>query len=245
MTHFRTSATGQETDSSQLSATQLIDRPGTLPTITFPVAGGRALDVVDAWRYLAEPADFFGFAMPDRSAFAAALAGEPAETAHAVTLTLTDTWILVSRATVTPGQPAPVLVAGDASVPHAHLATDPWWRRMAARTTSRGELDQRERWLNERGYADGLSGGVPLLGALVCQTARGLVGVDNPEPTSILDQLIECGALAGVRRVATWPLDAERVWWVSPRLETHPVAEVAGAPFPVDAEAVPSFLRWS
>ncbi|MCV7013237.1 hypothetical protein [Mycolicibacterium madagascariense] len=237
--------TAPETDSSQLCATQLIVRPGTLPTLVFPVVGGRPPDVDEAWRYLAEPAEFFGVAMPDRSDLATALAGASTAAATAITVTLTDTAILVSRAPVTPWQPVPVFVAGDASVPHAHLATDPWWRRMAARTTSRGELDQRERLLNERGYADGLCGGVPLLGALVCQTPDGAVGVDNPEPTSILDQLTRCGALAGVERVAACPPDAERVWWVSPRFETHPVAEVAGAAFPVDADTVPSFARWS
>jgi hypothetical protein len=35
------------------------------------------------------------------------------------------------------------------------------------------------------------------------------------------------------------------VWWVSPRYETHPVAELDGARLAVADGAAPSFARWS
>ena len=153
--------------------------------------------------------------------------------------------IVVSSSAVQPLRRDAVRIAGDESVPQAHDANDPWWRRMAARTTSRGELDQRERWLNGRGYADGLSDGLPLLGALLFETSDGVVGVENPEPTSLLDQLARCGVIAPIRRVSASPSDARHVWWVSPRYETHPVVELDGTRFAVDDEAVPPFARWS
>lgn len=256
VTHFRTSVTALETDTQLLCATQLIARPGTLPTVTIPMAGSRQLDVDSIWRYLCEPAEFFGIPMPGRAELAAALAEAaariwggtgPALVAISVTIAEADgaSRLLVSGAAVQPLRTEPVLIEGDDSVPQAHRATDPWWRRMAARTTSRGELDQRERWLNRRGYADGLSDGEPMLGALVFETPGGVVGVENPEPTSVLDQLAQCGVLADIRRVCAPPPDAERVWWVSPRYETHPVAELDGARLAVADGAAPSFARWS
>jgi hypothetical protein len=249
VTHFRTSVAALETDTPQLCATQLIARPGALPTITIPVAAGRTPGVDGIWRYLAEPAEFFGLAMPARTELEAALSSLPGGALVAASLLLADAdgspRILVSGTAVTPWVPDAVRIADADSAPQAHRATDPWWRRMAARTTSKGDLDQRRRWLNSRGYADGLSDGEPLLGALVFQTPSGTVGVENPEPTSVLDQLAQCGVFTSIDRAPTCPLDAERVWWVSPRFETHPVADLAGTPFPVDVEAVPSFARWS
>lgn len=253
MNHFRTSVTAVEPDSGTLCAAQLITRPGTLLTITIPMAGGRQPDVDRIWHYLQEAAEFFGIPMPEPTEFTAALADFAAErtgpTLIAASVTIVDgagaPEILVSGTAVQPRRPDAVRVAGDQSVPQAHRPTDPWWQRMAARTTSKGELDQRERWLNGTGYADGLSDGEPLLGALVFETPDGVVGVENPEPTSVLDQLAHCGVIAPIGRVAAPPTDAERVWWVSPRYETHPVAELDGRRFAVEIEAVPSFARWS
>jgi hypothetical protein len=247
VTHFRTSVTAVETDLPHMSATQLIARPGTFPTVTIPMIGGRLPDVDAVWQHLREPAEFFGIPMPDPIALARALARLPGTASMAVTITIVEgrERILVSATDVQPSRTDAVLVAADESVPQAHRATDPWWRRMAARTTSRGELDQRERWLNGRGYADGLAGGVPLLGALVFETAGGVVGVENPEPTSVLDQLARCGAISEVVLASACPTVAHRVWWVSPRFETHPVAELDGTRFAVDPGAVPSFARWA
>ncbi len=264
MTHFRTSVTALDPDSHTLCATQLITRPGTLPTITIPIAGGRQPEADRIWRYLQQTAEFFGIPMPGPKEVTAALAefldvdrragakrhGECLGSALVATsVTISDVdgvpEILVSGTPVQPLRPDAVRVAGDESVPQAHSATDPWWRRMAARTTSKGELDQRERWLTGRGYVDGLSDGEPLLGALVFDTPDGVVGVENPEPTSVLAQLAQCGVVAPVGRVSAPPADARRVWWVSPRYETHPVAELDGTRFTVENEAVPSFARWS
>jgi len=246
VTHFRTSVTALEADAHYVRAAQVTTRPGTLPAITVPIAGGRWPDVGEIWSHLREPAEFFGVAMPDVDALTAALG--------AFTATTADTWIaasvvivetdggsevVVSGLAVRPWRPEPVVIAVDDSVPPAHRASDPWWRRMAARTTSHAEVDQRERWLHGLGRADVLSGGVPLLGALVVETPRGCVGVENPEPTSVLAQLAACGWTAPVTAAAAVPPDVTRAWWVSPRFETHPVAELAGAPLSVPLE------RWS
>lgn len=251
VTHFRTSATALEADAHHVRATQLITRPGTLPAVTIPIADGRWPDDDGIWSYLRGPAEFFGIDMPDPTAVAAALAEFAATvpaTFVAATVVIVETDggsdVVVSGSPVQPLQSAPVAIVADDSVPPAHRASDPWWRRMAARTTSRAEVDQRERWLNGRGYADALSDGVPVLGALVVETPRGVVGVENPEPTSVLDQLAACGWTAPITRAAAVPADAVRAWWVSPRFDTHPVAELAGVSLP-STEAVPSFARWS
>jgi hypothetical protein len=251
VTHFRTSVTTLETDTQVLCATTLIARPGTWPTLTIPMAGGRPPDAGYVWRYLRDPAEFFGIAMPSPAELAAALAefaeAQPDFVATTVTIVEADgsPQILVAGTAVRPLRSDPVRLIGDESVPHAHRATDPWWRRMAARTTSRGELDQRERWLNGRGYVDALTSGEPMLGALVFETSGGVVGVENPEPTSVLDQLARCDLIDEIDLVPAPPTDAWLVWWVSPRFETHPVAELAGTRFPVSDEVVPSFARWS
>lgn len=256
VTHFCTSATTLAADAHHVRATQLITRPGTLPTITIPVAAGRWPAVDGVWSYLREPAEFFGIAMPEAAELTAALAAALTNLAASagaelvaadVVLVEADggTRITVSGTEVRPLRPDAVRIGADESVPHPHRATDPWWRRMAARTTSRGELDQRQRWLDDRGCADGMSDGEPLLGALVVETPRGVLGVENPEPTSVLDQLAECGVITTITRVPTLPTDVLRAWWVSPRFETHPVAELAGLRLPTGDGTVPSFARWS
>ncbi len=233
-----------------MSAPQLIARPGTLPTLVVPVVRGRQPDVDGIWSYLAEPAEFFGVAMPRPAELAAALARFAAEVFDDAALAVATVTvvegaprIVVSGAEV-PARSEAVRLEADAA-PHVHRAGDPHWRRMAARTTSWGAVDQLARWLNRRGYVDGLSDGEPLLGALVCETADGLVGVENPEPTSVLDQLAACGALPELERAGACPSGADRVWWVSPEYRIHPVVELAGLDFVVECDAVPSFARWS
>jgi hypothetical protein len=251
VTHFRTSVTALEADAHHVRATQLITRPGTLPAITIPIADGRWPDADGIWSYLQEPAEFFGIAMPGVAELTSALSAFAAtvtESMVAATVVIVETDggadVVVSGIPVQPLQSAPVAIVADDSVPPAHRATDPWWRRMAARTTSRAEVDQRERWLNGRGYADALFDGVPLLGALMVETPRGVVGVENPEPTSVLDLLAASGLTAPITRAAPPPADVLRAWWVSPRFETHPIAELAGVRLPA-TETVPSFARWS
>lgn len=252
VTHFRTSVTAPESDAPYVRATQLITRPGTLPAITIPIVNGRWPDVDGIWSYLREPAEFFGIAMPEAAALTVALTDFAATTdaalsAASVVIVETDgeSEVVVTGAAVRPLRATPVRICVDESVPRAHRASDPEWRRMAARTTSRGEVDQLERWLNGRGYVDALSGGEPLLGALVVETPRGVVGVENPEPTSTLDQLAACGATTPIARASQSPADAARAWWVSPTFEIHPVAELAGVHLPSDVEAAPSFVRWT
>jgi hypothetical protein len=254
------STTALGIDAPQVCATELVAHPGTLPTVTIPLVTGSPTEVDVVWRHLREPAEFFGCAMPDAEELAAALSafsakalvlnrmdGEWALIAAAVTIAPSDgkPRVLVTGVASPPLAPEVVRIARDDSTPPAHRSSDPWWRRMAARTTSRGELDQRERWLNGRGYADGLSDGVPILGAMVFEAAGSVVGVENPEPTSILDQLERCGVIADIERVPASPSHAERVWWLSPRYRTHPVAEIDGTRYPTDADALPSFARWS
>lgn len=250
------STTTLEIDTPQLRATQLVARPGAQPSITIPITDSSVPDTGDIWRYLAEPAEFFGVRMPVLADLTAAISvfattsavgTGPALVAASVTIAETDgaPQILVTGASVQPIRSEPVLVEGELTARALHRAADPWWRRMAARTTSRGEADQCERWLNGRGLADGLADGLPILGALVFEADGDVVGVENPEPTSVLDQLVHCGALAGIDRVGECRSGAERVWWVSPRYETHPVAELDGIRFTVEPEAVPPFARWS
>jgi hypothetical protein len=254
VTDFRMSMTTPEIDPPQLRATQLIARPGTLPTITFPITGSSVPDVEGIWRYLGEPAEFFGVRMPVLDDLAAAISvftttlrEDVALVAASVTIAETDDapQILVTGSTVQPMGIEPVRVDGGGSMPPARRAADPWWRRMAARTTSRGEADQLERWLNSRSFADGVSDGQPILGALVFETDGEVVGVENPEPTSVLEQLSRCGVIAVLDRVDQCPTHACRAWWLSPRYQTHPVAELDGRRFTVEPEALPPFARWS
>jgi hypothetical protein len=90
-----------------------------------------------------------------------------------------------------------------------------------------------------------VSDGVPILGAMVFEAGGSVVGVENPEPTSVLDQLERCGVIAAVDRVPACPAHAERVWWLSPRYQTHAVAESDGTRHPTDPDARPSFARWA
>ena len=248
--------TTREIDTPHLRATQLTARPGTLPTLTVPTYGRSGVDVDALWRHLAEPADFFGVEMPDRADLSAAITAfltafrqddDPALVAMTVTIAETESapQILVTGSTRQPMVDRAVRIAGDLGVAPLHRATDPWWQRMAARTTSRAASDQCERWLANRGFADGLCEGQPLVGALVCEANGRLVGVENAEPTSLLDQLTDCGAIAPLDRVAQCPRGAVRAWWVSPRYETYPVAQLDDAPFSVDLGLAPAFARWT
>jgi hypothetical protein len=245
-----------EIDTPLIPATQVIGRLGSHPTITVPMIACAVPDVDGIWRYLKEPADFFDVPMPDRDAlhdaltrFAGAAPGrDRALIAATVTLLEIDGRpdFVVTGTVVDPVRSTAVRVAGCDAGLQVSRTTDPVWLRMAARTTSRGAVDQIQRWLNDDGYADGVPtgtfAGAPLLGALVFDTAGGLVGIDNPEPTSILDLLDRCGVTSGVRRVDARPARADRVWWISPSFQTHPVASIDDAVFGVEAEVRPPFL---
>lgn len=242
-----------EIDTPLIPVTQVIERLGTNPTITVPMVAGALPDVDAIWRYLREPADFFGIPMPGLAALRAALERchhqlrDGALVAATVTVLELDGRpdVLVTGAVVAPVRPTAVAIARCAEGLPVPRGTDPPWLRMAARTTSRGATDQIQRWLNDGGWADAVPppAGAPLLGALVYATAGALVGIDDPAPTSVLDQLAECGVLRGVRRVDERPARAERAWWISPTFETHPVTTVDDTRFGVDAEVHPPFLE--
>jgi hypothetical protein len=239
-----------EIDTPLIPAMQVIARLGTDPTITVPMVAGTEPDVEGIWRYLSEPAEFFDVPMPDREALHSALAGfaRGLDGRHggliAATVTLVEVDgrpdFVVTGSIVDRIRQASVRIAGcDDGLPTPR-PTDPLWLRMAARTTSRGGVDQIQRWLSEGGYVDAVPAatlaGAPLLGALVFDAAAELVGVENPEPTSVLDQLERCGAVTGVRRVGERPDRADRAWWISPNFETHPVASIGEVPYRADAE---------
>ena len=59
---------------------------------------------------------------------------------------------------------------------------------------------------------------------------------------SILTQLQHCGAIGPMRQADACPVDAKRVWWISPRYEVHPVAAIGASVYAVDG-APPSFTR--
>ena len=240
------STTALEIDTPQLCATQLVARPGALPTITFPMTRGVVPAVADIWEYLREPAEFFAVPMPGPDELAVAIAGfvsaaggGPGPALATVSVTIAESsgapQVLVSGAAATPARPDAVRIAGAGAVTRTHRRTDPWWRRMAARTTSRGDVDQLQRWLNGLGYVDAVAAGVPLLGALVYQRGDDLVGVENPEPTSILDPTpgLRCAAIGPINGGAERHPRRRRacVWWISPGYEVHPVAEVDGRCF--------------
>jgi hypothetical protein len=240
-----------EIDTPLIPVTQVIERLGSQPTITVPVIAGVAPDVDGIWRYLNEPAEFFGVPMPERDALHAALdrfAGATAALDRALIATTVTVLeidgmpdFVVTGAVVAPIASTAVRIVGCDPGPRVPRATDPSWLRMAARTTSRAAVDQIQRWLNGRGYADGTLAGVPMLGALVFDTATGLVGIDNPEPTSVLDLLDRCGVITGIRRVDVRPTGAHRAWWISPTFKTHPVANIDDTVF--DVEDRPPFLE--
>lgn len=242
----------------------LFAHPGTNPTITVPVLGAALPDVDDMWSHLSEPADFFGIPMPTRDALGVAVErfcgclaapGDRASTAlTAVTVTVvalgeqSDVFVTGTRARSSRSEAVRIDVV-DTPFPLTRPA-DPHWRRMAARTTSKADVDQLRRWLDGRGFADGLGAppsGVPFLGALLFGSGGELFGADNAEPTSLLDQLRRCGVLPEYTRVDDLPgpdLEDDEVWWISPHFEFHPVAAIGSIQLRV-AAAAPSLVRLS
>jgi hypothetical protein len=245
-----------EIDPPLIAAPQVMAHPGANPTVTVPVVAGHSPDVAALWSHLAEPAEFFGFAMPPPAHLADAIAlfidsAVAATKLFALNVTIVErggaTHFAVAGSEVQSTRRDVVrLDACDAPLPLTRT-TDPWWRRMAARTTSKAEVDQFRRWLEGRGYVDAVSSapapGAPVLGALVFVGDGDVRGVDHAEPTSILTQLQECGAIGPMRRVDECPVAAQHVWWISPGYECHPVAAIGARSYPVDESAVPPFAR--
>jgi hypothetical protein len=251
-------------DDPLISITTIVTNLGSHPVVTFPLITGENPDVDWAWDYLEEPADFFGMRMPPRdelrSAYERFETSASAGTGHlllAVTIMLIEAHgrpqFVITGAPVRSFNPTPVRIAVTSDVPWpAPNAVDPQWRRMAARTTSRGDVDQLRRWLDGNGFADlvhrreGSSIGSPALGALVFDHAGRLTGLDDPYPVSVLGLMERCGAVrigmaTGQTEFAGF-LDASSVWWISPFFEVHPVEQIGDAHYEVEIGLPPTFL---
>jgi hypothetical protein len=236
-------------DAVAIAPAELVGRLGAYPTVTVPIYQGRTVDTAWLWHHLAEPADYFGLTMPAPADLDAALA--PVSTGPglvAATVSVIDGGRCV--VTGTPSQvhtPDPVRIGRYDSAWTPPATTDEKWLRMAARTTSLGTVDLLLRQLAEQGCVDGIGTGPdvtpPVAGALVLDVGTELVGVDNPEPVSILGQLHDCGVARSLARRATMPVEQMlRAWWISPQYRTHPVARLGDHAVPVDS-AHPSFLE--
>ena len=230
-----------------IAPAELVGRLGAYPTVTVPLCQGRTVDTGWLWTYLAEPAEFFGLAMPTQADLGAALARFPGPLV-AATVTIVDGGRCA--VTGTPSQahdPDPVRIGWRDSDWTAPAATDEAWLRMAARTTSLGTVDLLLRRLADQGCVDGIGPGPDVTpavaGALVLDIGAELVGVENTEPVSILEQLQACGVVRPVARRAAVPADQVlRAWWISPQYRTHPVAQLGDHAVPVDS-AQPPFLE--
>lgn len=205
-------------------------------------------DVGELWAHLAEPAEFFGVDLPPVAAladvlgaFVARLDPVPALAAVTVTAVAGESRFVVTGTAVEPFHTDAVRVERCGVDVPLTLPDDPHWLRMAARTTSRADRDRLHAWLGERGYADAVpavGACTPFLGALIWQRAGELVGVDNPEPVSLLAQLRP--VLGVVQRVSVAPAAGEPVWWLSPDYTLHPVSAIGDTTHPVTA---PTFAR--
>ncbi|MDH6244227.1 hypothetical protein [Mycobacterium sp. OTB74] len=245
--------------SAVLTASQLVTRLGGYPTLTFPIYGKDTIEVTPMWEFLREPADFFGVPLPSVSdlrdavaRFTGVLCDRLDGRLIAATVTLIDVdggRFLVSGSADFPVAAEPVRVGLLDSGWTKPAGTDPYWLRMAARTTSLAAVDHLLGRLRQLECIDGIPPGsdvtAPLAGALVVDTGESLVGLAGTEPVSVLDQLENCGLLRPdvvVRRSSLPVADAHRAWWISPQYRTHPVAQIGERAMPVDS-AHPSFLE--
>ena len=234
-------------DVAAIAPAELVGRLGAYPTVTVPIYQGRTVDMARLWQHLAEPADYFGLTMPPEADLGAAVARFSGQLV-AATITIVDG----GRCAVmgTPSQvyaPAPVRIGRRDREWTAPAARDERWLRMAARTTSLATVDHLLRQLAEQDCVDGIAPGPdvtpPVAGALVLDVGAEWVGVENPEPVSIIEQLHTCGVVRSVVSRAAVPVDAVRhAWWISPRYRTHPVAQLGDRTVPVDS-SYPPFLE--
>lgn len=232
-----------------ISVTTIVANLGGHPAVTIPMITGEAPDANWAWEYLEAPADFFGITMPPRHELRLALelfdssatAAEANRGILAVTIMLVEVnggaQFVITGVPVRQFDPAAVRVAVGPDVSWvAPNVADPLWRRMAARTTSRAEVDELRRSLNRDGFADQVGQrdhsliGPPALGALVFDFRDSLIGLESARAASVLGLMERCGAIrAGI---VTGPSDflapglASSAWWISPGFGVHPVDSV-------------------
>jgi hypothetical protein len=237
-----------------VGAADLITCLGTYPTLTFPIRRGRPVDVVAMYEFVAEPAEFFGLAVPSMGQFHHAVTGFIAavferSSAALVTATLTvaDERVVVTGAPGVAFVDVPVRIGRLDPHHRPPRAGDAHWLRMAARTVSRAGSDHLLRALRDAGCVDGIPAGAdiaaPLAGALVLGTGAGLVGIDTDQPISILHQLRDCGVLADLpRRLVVAQPEVQRAWWISPQFSAQPIEMLGERALPVDPKP-PSFLE--
>lgn len=247
-----------------ISVTTIIANLGSHPTVTMPVFTGETPDVNWTWNYLHEPADFFGMTMPTREELRSAYERFNARSAEGSERSLLAVTVMLIEVNGRPQfvltgvhaqrfDPTPVRLAvgSDATWP-TPSAADPVWRRMAARTASRGDVDQLRRWLNGNGFADivnrreGSMIGPPAMGTLIFDDGSRPIGLDNPVPTSPIELMQRCGALdAGISTEhdeidASGPVSA--AWWISPLFGVHPVDQIGDEHYAVEVGVPPTFL---
>lgn len=218
-----------------VTAPALVAGLGAHPALTVPLVCGRPTGTAEIWRRLDEAARFFGAEIPPVSALHDALHGFLAEAAarHGQVTVAAQIQLIevdgqnefvVAGTVIDATRPEPVALAAQRGPLQDRT---PHWRRMAARTSSRAEARLVEQDLNARGYADvvtvdGALIGNPRLGALIVETADGKTGLG----ADVLTLLQAAGLLDAAVPCTDLPLalsGAKRVWWVSPRFETHPV----------------------
>lgn len=251
-----------------ISVTTIVANLGGHPAVTVPMITGEAPDVNWTWDYLEEPADFFGFTMPTRDDLRLALerfdskatAREATRRILAVTIMLIEvtggTQFVITGVPVRQFDPTAVRIAIglDASWLVPGVA-DPLWRRMAARTTSGGEVDQLRRSLAGNGFADQVGRhdqsmiGPPALGALVFGDGEKFIGLESPRLASVLGLMERCGAIrAGTIAGASdflAPDPASSAWWISPSFEVHPVLYIGDVKYrceEFESGLLPTFL---
>ncbi|MUL48075.1 hypothetical protein FZI85_02880 [Mycobacterium sp. CBMA293] len=250
MTDFRMPSS--PLDAVAIAPAELVGRLGAFPTVTVPLYQGRPVDIAWLYNYLTEPAGYFGLIMPSADALGAAVAQFAAQSWRSALVAATVTITGGGKCTVTGTSSAiyahdPARIGWYDPAWTAPSASDAHWLRMAARTTSLGTVDLLLRHLAEQGCVDGVLPGSelspPVAGALVLDTGGALIGLDNPEPVSILTQLQGCGVMRPfASRTSVPAADVRRAWWISPQYRTQPVVQLGDQTVPVDP-AYPSFLE--
>jgi len=251
-----------------ISVTTIVANLGGHPAVTVPMITGETPDVNWTWDYLAEPAGFFGITMPTRDALRFALerfdssatSRETRRRIVAVTIMLVEVnggaQFVITGVPVRQFDPAAVCVAvGPDSSWLAPGAAEPLWRRMAARTSSQGDVDQLSRSLNGDDFVDQVGRldqsmiGPPALGALVFGHGDEFIGLESPRAASVLALMERCGAILSgtITRASDFvaPAAASSAWWISPSFEVHPAACIGDVHYlrdEIDSGLIPAFL---
>jgi hypothetical protein len=241
-----TSADGiAESSAPLVTAPALVAALGTHPALTLPLVCGRETDIEFVWRRLDETGRFYGTTIPPITALrdtlgafldeAAARHGRVALAGRVLVVEAGgQTQFVVSASVIDPVRTEPVMLA---ATPGPETGPAPHWRQMAARTTSQADTDLAERELNAGGYADEVTVvadlvGCPRLGALIFDTADGVIGSGGDGATRLA--LLRAVGLLDAVTCSEQPVaisSVTRLRWVSPRFETHPVSAIGAHRF--------------